>query len=249
MKSLLPAAVLAAGLALPASALDLNAMNDAEREAFRAEVRDYLLENPEIIMEAVAVLEQRQEDAQAANDVSLVQANAADLFEDGSSWIGGNPDGDVTIVEFVDYRCSYCRKAFPEVSQLVSDDGNIRLILKEFPILGEQSVASTRMALATKLALGDDAYKAVHDSLISFRGEVNPVSVKALASDLDLDGDAILAQMESPEVDAIIAANHALAQRLQISGTPTFVVGDQLLRGYLPYAGMQQVVEAVREGG
>ncbi len=249
MKALFPAALLAAGLALPAGALDLTSMSAAERAAFRAEVRAYLMENPEVIMEAVAVLEERQQAQQTADDVELVMANAADLFDDGASWGGGNLDGDVTIVEFVDYRCSYCRKAFPEVSQLVSDDGNIRLILKEFPILGEQSVASSRMALATKLALGDDAYKQVHDSLIAFRGEVNDISVRALAAELDLDGDAILAKMNAPEIDAVLAETRALAQRLQISGTPTFVVGDQLLRGYLPYAGMQQVVEEAREDG
>ncbi|MDV7141090.1 DsbA family protein [Tropicimonas sp. TH_r6] len=249
MKALFPAALLAAGLALPAGALDLTSMSAAERAAFRAEVRAYLMENPELIMEAVAVLEERQQAQQTADDVALVKTNADDLFEDGVSWVGGNPEGDVTIVEFVDYRCSYCRKAYPEVNQLVSDDGNIRLILKEFPILGEQSVASSRMALAAKLALGDEAYKQVHDSLIAFRGEVNDISVKALASDLGLDGDAILAKMNAPEVDAILAGNHALAQRMQISGTPTFVVGDQLLRGYLPYDGMQQVVEQVRDEG
>lgn len=249
MKALTLATALAVGLALPATALDLTSLSEAEREAFRAEVRSYLMENPEVLMEAIAVLEQRQEQQQAANDVALVQSNAADLFEDDSSWVGGNPDGDVTIVEFVDYRCSYCRKAFPEVSQLVSDDGNIKLIMKEFPILGEQSVASSRMALAAKIALGDEAYKQVHDSLITFRGEVNPLSIKALASDLGLDGDAILAEMENPEIDAIIANNRALAQRMQISGTPTFVVGDQMLRGYLPYAGMKNVVTQVREDG
>ena len=249
MKALSLAAVFAATLALPAGALDLSNMSDAERDAFRAEVRAYLMDNPEVLMEAIAVLEKRQEQQQADNDVSLVKANAADLFEDEKSWVGGNLEGDVTIVEFVDYRCGYCRKAFPELTQLVKDDGNIKLILKEFPILGEQSVASSRMALATRMTHGDEAYKQMHDTLINFRGDVTPDSVKALASDLGLDGDAILAEMENPEIDSIIAANHALAQRMQISGTPTFVVNDQMLRGYLPYAGMKDVVEQVREGG
>ena len=247
MKALSLALAFAAGLALPASALDLASMTEQERDAFRAEVRAYLMENPEVLMEAIAVLEQRQQDQQEADDVALVKANAADLFEDESSWVGGNPDGDVTIVEFVDYRCGYCRKAFPEVEKLVSEDGNIKLIMKEFPILGEQSVISSRMALATKLALGDAAYEAVHNALISFRGEVNELSILALASDLDLDGDAILAKMDAPEIDAILAENRALAGRLQISGTPTFVVGDQMLRGYLPYDGMKQVVTDLRK--
>lgn len=249
MKAPFLAGALALGLALPATALDLGQMSDAERAAFRAEVRAYLMDNPEVLMEAIQVLEQRQAEQQAVNDVALVQANAADLFESETSWVGGNPDGDVTIVEFVDYRCSYCRKAFPEVMQLVADDGNIRLILKEFPILGEQSVASSRFALAVRQVAGDDAYKQAHDALITFRGELNELSVRALASDLGLDGEAIAEAMENPEIDAIIAKNHALAQRMQISGTPTFVVGGQLLRGYLPYEGMQQVVAQERGEG
>ncbi|RYH06962.1 DsbA family protein [Tropicimonas sp. IMCC6043] len=249
MKALSLAAVFAAGLALPAAALDLSSLTDDERAAFRDEVRAYLLEKPEVLMEAIAVLESRQEQAQVANDATLIAANAADLFESEADWVGGNPEGDVTIVEFVDYRCTYCRKAYPEVNELIESDGNIRLVLKEFPILGEQSVASSRMALATKLALGDDAYEKVHDALITFRGEVNPLSVKALASDLDLDAEAILAKMDAPEIDAILAQNHALAQRMQISGTPTFVVGEQMLRGYLPLAGMRNVVAEERDGG
>lgn len=249
MKALTLATALSASLALPAAALDLGSMTEDERAAFRAEVRAYLLENPEVLMEAIGVLEARQQEEQAAGDIALVRSNATDLFEDETSWVGGNLDGDVTIVEFVDYRCGYCRKAFPEVSQLVTDDGNIRMILKEFPILGEQSVASSRVALATRMAHGDDAYKKMHDILMSFGGEINELSVLALASDAGLEGEPILEKMDSPEVDAIIAKNHALAQRLQISGTPTFVVGDQMLRGYLPYDGMQQVVEAARQGG
>ncbi|SFB81700.1 DsbA family protein [Tropicimonas isoalkanivorans] len=247
MKTLPLAAALAFGVALPAAALDMTNLTDSEREAFRAEVRTYLLENPEVLMEAISVLEQRNQEAQADNDVALVQANAADLFDVETDWVGGNPEGDVTIVEFVDYRCGYCRKAYPEVNQLIEDDGEIRLILKEFPILGEQSVLSTRVALATRNAFGDDAYGRMHDALITLRGEVNDESIRSLAADLDLDGDKILAGMSAPEVDAVIAENHALAQRLQISGTPTFVVGDQLLRGYLPYDGMKHVVEQVRE--
>ncbi len=249
MKALLSTAALAASLALPAFALDLSDMTRGERESFRAEVRAYLLENPEVLMEAIAVLEERKQVAQAADDVTLVRANAADLFDSGSDWVGGNVDGDVTIVEFVDYRCGFCRKAYPEVTRLVADDGNIRFILKEFPILGEQSVASSRVALATRLAFGDEAYKKAHDALITFRGEVNDAAVRDLAAGIGVDGEVILSRMNSPEVDAILAENQALAQRLQISGTPTFVIGEQLLRGYLPYAGMQQVVKDVREGG
>lgn len=243
----LPAAtLLALGLALPAQAFDLTAMTEAERETFRAEVRSYLMENPEVLMEAIQVLEQRQADAQAANDETLVQVNADDLFRDGQSWVGGNPDGDITLVEFMDYRCGYCRKAFEEVEALVSSDGNIRFVVKEFPILGEQSVLSSRFAVATLQVSGGDAYKRVHDELINFRGNVTENSLRTLGDSLGLDTAAIMVRMNAPEVDRVIADNHGLAQRMQISGTPTFVIGSQMLRGYMPLDGMRQVVEQVR---
>ena len=103
--------------ATSAQALDLNAMNDAEKAEFGAQVREYLLENPEVILEAINILEERNAVAEAAADKELVAANADELFDDGFSWVGGNPDGDITLVEFMDYRCGYCRRAVPEVAQ------------------------------------------------------------------------------------------------------------------------------------
>ncbi len=238
-----------AGLALaaPAQAFDITDMSETERSTLRDEIRAYLLDNPEVIMEAVAILEQRQADAQAMGDVEMVRANSEALLNDGYSWVGGNPDGDITLIEFTDYRCSFCRRAHPEVEQLLESDGNIRFILKEFPILGEESVLSSRFAIAVKQIAGDDAYKAAHDMLISYRGNITPEALERMAGELDLDAAAITAQMTSDEVTQVIAANHALAGRLQISGTPTFVLQDQLLRGYMPLADMQRLVAEARK--
>ncbi|WP_371224476.1 DsbA family protein [Roseovarius sp. 2305UL8-3] len=233
-------------LALPAQAFDLDNMSDAERDSFRTEIRNYLLENPEVIMEAVAVLEQREQAAQAENDNELVQANTDALFNDGYSWVGGNPEGDITLVEFMDYRCGYCRRAFEEVEQLIEQDGNIRLILKEFPILGEESELSARFAIATQQLAGEDAYKAAHDTLMAFTGPINETSLSRVADTLGLDGAAILDHMSSDEVTEVITQNRQLGQRLQISGTPSFVMNDQMLRGYLPLEGMMQLAEEIR---
>jgi protein-disulfide isomerase len=230
----------------PLAAFDLEKMSDAERAAFQGEIRAYLLENPEVIMEAVAVLEERQAGQQADADASLVQVNGADLFEDANSFAGGNLEGDLTLVEFVDYRCGYCRKAHDEVAQLIEADGNIRFIVKEFPILGEASVLSSRFAIAARMTAGDEAYKAVSDALITLKSDVNEPVLRALASSLALDADAILAKMDSDDVTSVIAQNRALGQRLNISGTPTFVMGDQILRGYLPLAQMQEIAGAIR---
>ena len=246
IRNSLAGAALALGLALPAGATDLTDMTEAERGAFREEVRAYLLENPEVLMEAIAVLEQRQQQAEAANDGKLVKANAKAIFEDGHSWVGGNPDGDITLVEFTDYRCTYCRKAHDEVAQLIEGDGNIRFVVKEFPILGEQSELSSRFAIATLLVAGDAAYKQAHDALITFRGKVTPKSLENLAERLDLDPDEILPMMTDPQVSDVIQQNRALAQRLGISGTPTFVMEDRMLRGYVPLGGMQDIVADLR---
>jgi protein-disulfide isomerase len=221
-------------------------MSDAEREALRAEVRAYLLENPEVIVEAMQILQDRQNEAAGAQDLALVQTHQEALFNDGMSWVGGNPDGDITIVEFTDYRCGYCRKAFTEIEELIKKDGNIRFIVKEFPILGEASILSARFAIAVLQLHGDDAYKAAHDGLITLRGEPDTATLTALAQDLGLDAPPILARMMAPEVEAVIAANHALGEAMRITGTPTFVVGRQMLRGYLPREAMEQVVAAER---
>ena len=235
------------GLSSPALAFDITNMSEDDRSALREEIRSYLLDNPEIIMEAVGVLEQRQADAQAMGDVELVRVNADAIFDDGHSWVGGNPDGDITLVEFTDYRCGFCRRAHAEVEQLLETDGNIRFIVKEFPILGEESVLSSRFAIAVRQIAGDDSYKAAHDALIELRGPVTPATLERLAGDLDLDAAAIMAQMDSDAVTQVIAENHALAGRLQISGTPTFVIKDQMVRGYMPLADMQSLLAQTRQ--
>lgn len=230
-----------------AVALDLDAMSDAERSTFRAEVRAYLLEDPEVLMEAIAVLENRQETAEATRDEQLAQTNMNALVNDGVSYVGGNPDGDITIVEFLDYRCSFCRRAHPEVEELITSDGNIRIIIKEFPILGEQSVLASQFAVATRIVAGNEAYKQVGDALIALNSDITPASLGALASAFDLDTDAIFAEMNSQAVQDELTNNRALGDRMQITGTPTFVFGEEMVRGYVPLDTMRQIVEAERE--
>jgi len=248
IRPLLLAPLAALAFAAEALAFDVTAMTDDEKQAFRAEIRDYLLENPEVLMEAIAVLEQRQAEEQVETDRARVAASADDLYNDGYSWVGGNPDGDVTLVEFMDYRCSFCRRAHPEVQDLVNGDGNIRYIVKEYPILGEESVAASRFAMAVKNVAGDEAYKIVHDRLITLRGTMNEDSFTRISDDLGLDTDAILVEMQNPAIDQSIQNNYRLAQRLEISGTPSFVFDTEMVRGYVPLASMQDIVKAIREG-
>jgi protein-disulfide isomerase len=227
----------------PALAQD---MTDAEREAFRAEVRAYLLENPEVLMEAIDVLESRQADAARERDVALVMSNADALFNSETSFVGGNPDGDFTVVEFLDYRCGYCRRAHPEVAELLNRDDNIRYVIKELPILGEESVLASQYAIAVQLVAGDDAYYDVHNTLMEFQGNISAQSLARVSVAFGLDHDALTSKMAGPEVAAVINENRALAQQLAITGTPSFVFEEQMLRGYVPLAQMEQIVGQMR---
>lgn len=230
------------------NALDLADLTDDDRAAFRDEVRSYLLENPEILVEAMEILKAREADAELQNDLLLVQNNAAALFSSPTDWVGGNPDGDITIVEFMDYRCSYCRKAHAEISELIKSDGNIRFVLKEYPILGEESDLASRFAIAVLQIGGDSAYLAAHDALMTLRADVSAESLQQLAVNLGLDAAAISARMQSDEVLAVIAANRALGDIMKINGTPTFIVDQTMLRGYVPLDGMRQIVADERNG-
>lgn len=244
MKRLLAVLLLTAA---PAMAFDVKAMNDEERAAFGAAVRDYLMENPEVLVEAINTMEERRMANESQNDKLLVQANAADIFEDGHSWVGGNPDGELTVVEFIDYRCGYCRRFNQEVHDTVEKDGNIRLILKEFPILGQDSDTSARFAVAVKQIAGDDAYIKAHDALMELRGAATLEALTGIATEIGVDADQVINTMNTEPVNEVLRANRQLAERMRIMGTPTFVIGDDLLRG-VPQIGLAAAIEQIRNG-
>ncbi|WP_296477061.1 DsbA family protein [Roseinatronobacter sp.] len=228
---------------LGASAVPGTVSVDAE---FGEQVRSYLLQNPEVIFEAVAAFEQRNAEAQADMDRAILEANADALFNDPNSWVGGNPEGDITLVEFLDYRCGFCKRAHDEVLELLEADSGIRLIVKEFPILGPESELSSRFAIASLRLGGDDMYEQVNDTLIRHDGPVTPEYLDELAEELGLDFDALVAEMESEEVSNILADNRALAQRLQISGTPTFVMETEMIRGFVDAEVLIETAEFLR---
>lgn len=246
MKSLIATLMLAA--AAPALALDLEAMTDSEKEAFGGAVREYFLENPEVLIETMTVLEQRRIAEESKNDTAVIAGLQDQIFNDGYSWVGGNPNGDVTVVEFIDYRCGVCRQAFPQVEDLLAADENVRLIFKDFPVLGPESELAARFAIAVKQVEGDDAYKQVHDRFYTkgIRGNISADSLRKLADEMDFQADDIITAMDTDAVTDILRQNAQLAQALQLSGTPSFIIGDKLLRG-LPQAGIAPVVEEVRK--
>lgn len=246
MKRLITTTALLGALATGAFAQNLKPMTEEERALFRSEVRAYLFENPEVIMQAVEILQNREAENQERADFDLVAQNSALLFDDGYSFVGGNPDGDIVLVEFLDYRCGYCKRAHGEVAQLLESDGNIKWIVKELPILGDASVLASRFAVAVKQVSGPDSYEAVGTALMNFKGDITLPALRRLGNTFGLDMPAIEARMDSDAVTAEIAQTRALADALQISGTPTFVMQDELLRGYLPLDQMQALVEDKR---
>lgn len=224
------------------------AFDEAERQAIRDEIRAYLLENPAILTEMIGLLEAEQAGAQAEADEELIARHHEAIFDDGFSHVGGNPEGDVTMVEFLDYQCGFCRRAHPEVQALLEQDGNIRLVTKEFPILGPGSELASRAAIATLIAEGPEAYRELGDALMTREGEITEAGLDALFEETGIDAETVRAEMDSDEVTRRIAEAHVLARALGIQGTPTFVIGDRMVRGYLPLEEMENVVEAAREG-
>jgi protein-disulfide isomerase len=233
-------------LASPSFALDLSKMTASDRTLLQEEIRLYLLENPEIIMEAVELLRKKEQQAAIQSDFELVKRHEKAIFRDGFSFIGGNPNGDITLVEFVDYRCGYCKKAHNEVEKLLSTDGNIRFVIKEFPILGDDSLTLSKFALAVKIVHGDEMYKLVHDILIKMKAPPSERAFDQIVSTLNLDAKLIEIAMDSNEVNGMIAFTRTLAEKLKITGTPTFVMNDELIRGYVPFDALINIADNKR---
>lgn len=218
------------------------------RDALHGEIRDYLLSNPDIILEMLRIIEERRNQAEEDRDRQLFAAYRKQITDDGISYVGGNPDGDVTLVEFLDYRCGYCRRAHPEVARLLEEDGNIKWIIKEYPILGPESVFAAKMAVGTLLSLGGDAYEALHDTLMTYPGPISSSSLEAIAGQSGLDPLDVETAMQDPQVDSHILSIRELGRALGISGTPTFIVGETFVRGFVPKADLQRLIDATRAG-
>ena len=243
---LAPLAFALLAIAPPAAAqTDIGNMTPEERAAFGAEVRAYLMANPEVLNEVIEELVRRREEAQAEADRQVIAENADALFDDGYSWVGGNPEGDVTVVEFLDYNCPYCKQAHPEVAQLLEEDPNIRFVVKEFPILSPGSVAAAEVALA---ALEQDAelFPALHEALMTHQGKVDGPSAYRIAEAVGYDVETLEETAQEREIAERIGETYQLAQRLGIDGTPGFVIGEQVFRGFIPAEELAAAVEAAR---
>ncbi len=248
MKSLLLSLslFLFAGLAPAQSITNLDDMTAEEAAVFGAAVRNYLLSNPEVIIEAITVFKQREQQESVANDVRLVQEFAEDLFYDGFSYVAGNPDGSILMVEFLDYRCAVCKRAHPEVQALLDANPDIRLVVKEYPILGAESTLASRAAVSVLVNDGAEVYGRFSDALMRFDGPINEETLTQLATESGADAAQMMEMLNAALVTQIVQSTRLLGQRMAINGTPTFVLGGDMLRGYLPQPQMQILVDQLR---
>ncbi len=232
---------------LPALAAN-DGFTDKQRGEIEAIVRDYLVKNPEILIEVSNALQQKQEAAAAVEQKEAIRAQAALLTGGDNQIVLGNPQGDVSLVMFFDYNCGYCRRSAEDIFTLMDKDPKLRVVLKEFPILSEGSVEAARVALGVA-AVAPDKYAAFHRALFKINGPADGDSAMKVATSLGLDKAAITAAMQKPEVTETLQQTHELAQALQISGTPSYVVGDTVLPGAVGAAALSQRIEAVRKCG
>ena len=236
-RNLLAAAAMSAMLAVPSMASS-GEFSPTQRDEIGSIVREYLLKHPEVLREAFEALELKQ------NATGLAAA-ADKLYRASGDLIAGNPDGDIVLVEFFDYNCGYCKRSLPDVLQLISKNKDLKLIMKEWPILGAGSVYAARAALASR---AQGKYWQFHLALLAER-RVDETTVLGVAEKVGLDIERLKADMLSNEVLETIRDNGSTAELIGIQGTPAFVVGDQLFPGAVGYDKLTEAIEKVRKDG
>jgi protein-disulfide isomerase len=242
--SLLVVAVIGAWIALDRKHRTPDIAADMPQAEFERRVRDYLLDHPEVIMEAVSRFEARQRTEEESAGQKVVQQRAEEIFRDPDSPVVGNPNGDVTLVEFFDYNCPYCRQMGPVMVQAEAADPKLRIVYKEFPILGPNSVFAAKVALA---AHKQGKYGEFHKALMQVRGVTDDARTLAVAGQVGLDSERLKTDMQDAAIQGLIDRNMALAHALHINGTPGFVVGDRILAGATDLKSLQAAIQEARE--
>jgi protein-disulfide isomerase len=242
IRRLLLALILGLAAALPARAEDLA---PADQAAFEARVRAYLLAHPEVIVDALQELEKRQQAAAEIKQKQAIVDQRDALHSSTGDPVAGNPDGAVTVVEFFDYRCPYCKAVARDMIETLEAEGDVRIVFKEFPILGPDSQIAAKAALA---ADRQGKYLPFHQALMDHKGTLDRDAILDIAEELGLDLELLEVDMESPEVATVIARTLALAEALDIGGTPAFIIGDELVPGAVDMKTLKDLVAKARNG-
>ncbi|MEG6509317.1 DsbA family protein [Methyloligella sp. 2.7D] len=239
---------MAGGGTVTATPGGLDLSKEEDRQALLDVVHDDLIANPEILVDMSTELDKRQQDAQEAMQKEAIGKNAEKLFRSPRSFTAGNPEGDVTVVEFFDYNCGYCKRALPDVMRLAETDPHVKLVLKDLPIFGEDSEAAARVALA---AGKQGKYLEVHQRLFNDPGKANEEKGLEIARDLGLDMDKLKADMTDPSIGATLKENEELAQAIGLQGTPLYLIGDRMIAGAPTdlFDQLENEVDQIRENG
>ena len=217
-----------------------------DREATREIIREYLLERPEVLEEAMIALRARRQEEKRARTQAAIADNRAALLSHEMSPVSGNPDGDVTLVEFFDYACGYCKRSLSVMINLLRDDPQLRIVWKEFPVLGPVSRTAARASMA---AARQGRYLAFHEAVMGSRDGLSEDALLAMAGRVGLDVGRLQQDMADPAIEAYLEETHQLARELGIDGTPAFLVGDTLVPGAVGEARLKQLIAEARSGG
>jgi protein-disulfide isomerase len=240
------AALLAAALPYAVRADEFSAPQRGEIEKI---VRDYLVAHPEVLQEAMTELDKRQTAAEAEKHKDVVKQQAATIFSSPRQVNLGNPDGNVTFVEFFDYNCGYCKRAMSDMLTLLKDDPKLKIVLKEFPVLGPGSVEAAQVAVAVRMQdKTGKKYLEFHQKLLGGRGQADRAHALAVAKDIGMNMAQIDKDMQSPEVKATLEENFKLAEQLGLNGTPSYVIGDNVVVGAIGLQGLEEKINTARCG-
>jgi protein-disulfide isomerase len=217
----------------------------SQRRAIEGVIHDYLLSHPEVLLQALNEAEKKLDQSAGEGARQAIAAHRRALFNDPATPVGGNPAGNVTIVEFFDYSCPYCKAVEPTLERLLGRDHNLRFVYKEFPVLGPESVTAARAALA---ASRQGKYVAFHDAMMTAKGPLDDERIYRVAGAVGLDLSRLKRDMAAPWVTAELKANMALAAALGVQGTPTFVIGHKIVPGAVDLDRLERLIAAARKG-
>jgi protein-disulfide isomerase len=222
----------------------------AQRQAEIGEiVKNYVMTHPELIQDALNALDQKQKDAEAAAQKAAVAGLSNDLTKAENGVVLGNPKGDVTLVEFFDYNCGYCKKSLSDIMGLLKADPKLRIVLRDFPVLGPDSVEASEIALAVRPMISADQYMTYHQQLLSSRGRVGKDRAIQVATDLGVDGAKLQKALESGASRPLLSQTMHAADQLRIGGTPAFVIGDSVIVGAVGQESLASAIQSVRTCG
>lgn len=245
-RPLLPA-LLAFAIGVAPAVASAETFSDGQRGEIETIVKNYLVSHPEVLEEAMNELSKRQAAAESSKHEASIAQNAETIFNSPRGVTMGNKDGDVTFVEFFDYNCGYCKRAMADMLDLMKSDPKLKVVLKEFPVLSQGSVEAAQVAVAVRMQ-APQKYLDFHQKLLGGRGPADKAHALAVAKDLGLDMARIEKDSASPEAKATIEENFKLAESMGMNGTPSYVIGKQVVIGAIGEDGLKEKIGEARCG-